>query len=270
IGPAVWQGIHFAVIAGLLFLLIVPFASLLIAIGGHSSALQVLEADYLRCLSFAALPMLVMAAVNGFFSGRGQTWTVLAIEAFGTAVNVALALVLIFGRLGFPELGIEGAGWATVAGSWASALLALTLMLRKKYRAQFNTAAGWRPERELFGRLMKYGGPAGMQVFLDVLVFNAFTQLVGRLGDAALGATTLTVRLNMIAFLPMMGLGQAICILVGQRLGANRPDLAEKSAYTGLKWVFGYMCTVAAVYLTLPGVLVSMFEGGRDPETFAA
>ena len=66
---------------------------------------------------------------------------------------------------------------------------------------------------------MKFGGPAGMQVFLDVLVFNAFTQLVGRLGEAALGATTLTVRLNMIAFLPMMGLGQAICILVGQRLG---------------------------------------------------
>ena len=84
---------------------------------------------------------------------------------------------------------------------------------------------------------MKYGGPAGMQVFLDVLVFHLFTQLVGRLGDAALGATTLTVRLNMIAFLPMMGLGQAICILVGQRLGENRPDLAEKSTYTGLQVV---------------------------------
>ncbi len=96
---------------------------------------------------------------------------------------------------------------------------------------------------------MKYGGPAGMQVFLDVLVFHLFVQLVGRLGEAAMGATTLTVRLNMIAFLPMMGLGQAVCILVGQRLGADRPDLAEKSAYTGLKWTFGYMCVVAAVYL---------------------
>ena len=51
----------------------------------------------------------------------------------------------------------------------------------------------------------------------------------------------------------MMGLGQAVCILVGQRLGANRPDLAEKSAYTGLKWSFGYMCVVAAVYLLFPG-----------------
>ena len=103
-----------------------------------------------------------------------------------------------------------------------------------------------------------------------MLVFNVFVQLVGRLGEAATGATTLTVRLNMVAFLPMMGLGQAVSILVGQRLGADRPDLAERSAYTGLKWVFGYMCGVAAVYLLIPGVLVGVFEGDRDPESFAA
>jgi MATE family multidrug resistance protein len=268
VGPAVWQGIHFAVLAGLLFLMIVPFAPDLIALGGHTSALQSLEATYLRCLAFAAMPMLVMAAVNGFFSGRGKTWTVLGIEAFGTAVNVALALVLIFGRLGFPEMGIEGAGWATAAGSWASALLAITLFLRPRYRSEFATASGWRPERELFRRLMRYGGPAGTQVFLDVLVFHLFTQLVGRLGEAEMGATTLTVRLNMIAFLPMIGLGQAVNVLVGQRLGANRPDLAEKSTYTGLCWAFGYMCVVAAMYVTIPDLLVSIFHAGESTATF--
>ncbi|MFI5460342.1 MAG: MATE family efflux transporter [Isosphaerales bacterium] len=270
VGPAVWQGIHFAVLAGLLFLLMVPGAQYLIAVGGHTPALQALEVVYLRCLCFAALPMLVMAAVNGFFSGRGQTWIVLMIEAAGTSVNVALALVLIFGRAGFPELGIAGAGWATVAGAWASALVAIGLLLLPEYREEFHTLNGWRLERELFGRLMKYGGPAGAQVFLDVLVFNLFVQLVGRLGEAATGATTLTIRLNMVAFLPMMGLGQAVSILVGQRLGANRPDLAERSAYTGLRWVFGYMCGVAAVYLLIPGVLVGAFRGDRDPESFAA
>src|SRR5438874_1463338 len=127
-GPAVWQGLHFAALAGLLMLLLVPAAPLLIGAGGPSPALPSLEVTYLRCLAFAALPMLLMAAVNGFFAGRGQTWTVLGIEAVGTAVNVALALVLIFGRLGFPEMGIEGAGWATVAGSWMSAFLALALL----------------------------------------------------------------------------------------------------------------------------------------------
>ena len=73
----------------------------------------------------------------------------------------------------------------------------------------------------------------------------------------------------MVAFLPMMGLGQAVAILVGQRLGANRPDLAERSTYTGLKWIFGYMCTVAAVYLLFPRALVGLFEGNRDSARFA-
>src|SRR5207249_2822484 len=123
-----------------------------------------LEVTYLRCLCFAALPMLVMAAVNGFFSGHGQTWTVLGIEAFGTGVNVALAVPLVFGLGPIPEMGIAGAGWATVAGSWAAALLALGLFVRRRYRSEFNTLAGWRPERDLTRRLMVYGGPAGMQV----------------------------------------------------------------------------------------------------------
>jgi MATE family multidrug resistance protein len=241
----------------------------LISFGEHSERLQVLETTYLRCLSFAGMPMLVMSAINGFFSGRGQTWTVLGIEAVGTGVNVLLALVLIFGRAGFPEMGIEGAGWATVAGSWASALFAIALFLLPRYRAEFATGTGWRFERELFGRLMRYGGPAGMQVFFDVLVFHLFTQLIGRLGEDAMGATTLTVRLNMVAFLPMMGLGQAISILVGQRLGANRPDLAEQSTYVGLRWMFLYMLVVAAIYLLFPHALVSLFEGNRSPEQFA-
>lgn len=270
VGPAVWQGIHFAVIAGLLFLFVWPLAPTLIAAGEHTADLQRLEVIYLRCLSFAALPMLVMSAVNGFFSGRGQTWTVLGIEGFGTAVNVVLALVLIFGRAGFPEMGIAGAGWATVAGSWGAAIMALGLFLRKRYRVEFQSLSGWRPERELFGRLMKFGGPAGVQVLLDVLVFHLFTQLVGRLGEAAMGATTLAVRLNMVAFMPMYGLGQAVCIMVGQRLGGNRADLAEKSTYNGFRLMFGYAVLVAAAYLLLPGLLVSIFEGDKDPEKFAA
>jgi MATE family multidrug resistance protein len=85
-----------------------------------------------------------------------------------------------------------------------------------------------------------------------------------------MGATTLTVRLNMVAFLPMMGLGQAVSVLVGQRLGGNRADLAEKSTYTGLRWAFGYMGLIALIYVTMPRLLVSVFEGHRSAEDFAA
>src|SRR5690606_36959675 len=159
-------------------------------------------------------------------------------------------------------------GVSTVVGSWTSAIVGVLLFFRREYRVRFRTLSGWRFEPELFARLIKYGGPAGVQVFLDVLVFHVFVQLVGRLGDAATGATTLAIRLNMVAFLPMMGLGQAISILVGQRLGGNRPDLAERSTYTGLKWSFGYMCGIAAIYLFFPEAIVALFEGDTDPEAY--
>lgn len=270
VGPAVWQAIHFSWMAGLGFLLIVPAAPWLISLGGHVPSLQAMEVIYLRCLCFAALPMLIMSAINGFFSGRSLTWTVLGIEAVGTAVNGVLDYLMINGKGGFPELGIAGAGWATAAGSWASAIVALALFFNKYNREHFQSIRGWKIERDLFGRLLKYGGPAGFQVFLDVLVFFVFVQLVGQLGEVQTGAMTLTVRMNMIAFLPMMGMGQAVSILVGQRLGADQPEIAEKSAYTGLRWIFGYMAVIATIYLLFPRAIVSVFESDREIEHFAA
>ncbi len=281
VGPAVWQGIWFGVVAGLLFLLMVPLAPFLISLGGHTLALQRFETTYLHCLCFAALPMLVMAAVNGFFSGRGQTWTILLIEGAGTAVNVGLALVFVFGEAGLPKLGLPGvpglpdggiaaAGWCTVVGSWVSALVAVGLFLRKRYRTEFASLSGWKFDPPLFKRLVRFGGPAGMQVFQDVMVFNAFVLAVGALGSAAAGATSLAIRLNMVAFLPMMGMAQAVCILVGQRLGADRPEVAEKTTFTGMKWMFGYILIVSAVYLLLPNTLVALFAGDREIQNFQA
>jgi MATE family multidrug resistance protein len=272
VGPAVWQGLYFAAGGGLLFLAVVPLAPSLVALGGHDPELQRLEIIYLQYLALAALPMLLVAAVNGFFSGRGQTWTVLGIDAVGTAVNVVLALVLIFGRLGFPEMGIAGAGLSTALGAWASAGFGLALLFRRQFRAGFGTLSGWRPERELFGRLLRFGGPAGLQMFLDVLAFTLFTLYVGRLGMAAMGATSLTITLNMITFLPMLGLGQAVCILVGQRLGQDRPDLAERTTYTGLRWMSGYISLVVVAYLAAPDLLMAPFEpdSPAEREKFAA
>lgn len=281
VGPAVWQGIHFAWLAGLLFLVMVPLAPWLVMLGGPDPVVQGHEATYLRCLSFAALPTMVMAAINGFFSGRGQTWTVLFIEAVGTLVNVLLAVQLIFGEKGItwlglpgisgvPEMGIAGAGIATAVGAWAAAGLAVVLFLRKKYRSEYATLAGWRLDRPLFKRLLRFGGPAGVQMFLDVLVFNVFVQTTGWLGVAEKGATALAMALNMFAFLPAYGLAQAVCILVGQRLGADRPDVAEKTTYTGFRWMLGYMGVVAAVYLLLPRTLVGLFKGDGEVQQYEA
>ena len=182
VGPAVWQALHFSVVAGLAFLFLAPVAPRLLSVTGHGPAMLELEVAYFQCLCFACLPMLIVAAVTSFFAGRGDSRTVMWINAVGFIVNGFLDYLWIFGRWGFPEWGIAGAGWATVAGSWASAILGLALLWRPPYRKQFCTLSAWRWESDLFHRLMRYGLPSGVQWALDGLAFSFFTIMVEWLG----------------------------------------------------------------------------------------
>ncbi|HKB04024.1 MAG TPA: MATE family efflux transporter [Gemmataceae bacterium] len=265
VGPAVWQGIYFSLFAGLAFLAFIPFTGTIFAGVGHSAAIQRLEGEYFRCLCWFALPALVTAALSAFFSGRGDAVTVIYINAAGTIVNAVLDYFLIFGYFGFPEMGIAGAGWATVAGAWASAGLALALMLRRPYRTENATLSGWRFDGQLYWRVMRYGIPSGVQWALDMAAFNAFVILIGRFGDADLGATGLVITINSFAFLPMLGVGQAVTILVGKHLGEDRPDLAERMTWTGLLVAGAYMGLISVLYVAAPTLFIGPFQGDNDP-----
>ncbi len=265
VGPAVWQALHFSFVAGVAFAALSLLAGPLVTLGGHTPELQALEAAYFRCLCFAALPLLVNAAVDGFFAGRGDSRTVLLLNAAGLAVNGFLAYALIFGRWGFPAWGIVGAGWATVLGSSTSAVLALCLMLLPRYRAAYRTGSGWRFDPDLFRRLLRYGLPNGLFVCLDTLAFTVFLFLVGRLGEVPLAATSIAFTLNLVAALPTLGVGQAVGILVGQRLGEGRPAVAARTTRIGLAVAMAFMAAVGLVYVFLPGPLVALFHSGEEP-----
>ena len=266
IGAAVWQSLYFSVIAGLAFAGASPWLAGILEWSRHDPAVMAQEIIYFRILAFSALPMLVVASVNSFFAGRGATWTVLIIDASGLIVNALTAFVLIFGRLGLPEMGIAGAGWATVAGSAASALVGLGLFFRKEFREEFGTLAGWRFDADLFRRLMRYGLPSGLQLGLDVLAFTVFIFLVGDLGPAELGATNLTFTINMVAILPTLGVAQGVSVLVGRYLGASRPDIAERSTRNGFLTALVYMGSMAALYLLTPGAFLWLFGSAAEPE----
>jgi MATE family multidrug resistance protein len=266
VGPAVWQALYFSLAAGIAFLGLVPLADRLVALMDHSPAIQALEATYFRCLCFAALPALVVASANSFFSGRGETWVVLLIDGVGLAVNAPLAYGLISGHGGLPEWGMAGAGWATVAGSTTSAVLALFLLLRRKYRSEY-ALWNWKFEGALFRRLLRFGFPNGLQWMLDLLAFTFFLILVGQLGDVKLAATNIAFSINTVGLLPMLGMGQAVGVLVGQHLGQDRPDLAARSTWTGFWLASVYITTVAVLYLLIPDALFYFFRSARDAKT---
>jgi MATE family multidrug resistance protein len=268
VGPAIWQSLYFSLAAGIAFLGLVPLADQLVALMGHTADVQIQEAAYFRCLCFAALPALIVASVNSFFSGRGETWVVLLNDAVGLLVNAGLAYVLIggysfAGDWGIPALGIVGAGWATVAGSTTSAAVALVLFFRREYRFEYGLG-NWKFEGALFRRLMRFGFPNGLQWMLDLLAFTVFVALVGQLGVVDLAATNIAFSINTVGLLPMLGMGQAVGVLVGQHLGQNRPDLAARSTWTGFWLASVYICVVAVLYLLVPDALFSLFRGEHE------
>lgn len=270
VGPAIWQALYFSLAAGVAFLAMIPLGPPIIALTGHEPAIQELEIVYFTCLCFATLPMLLVAAASSFFAGRGDSWTVLWVNGVGFLVNAVLDYAWIFGEWGFPEWGMAGAGWATVVGSWASALLGLALMWRHTYREEFCTLSGWRFEGDLFRRLMRFGLPSGVQWALDGLAFTIFTIMVGRLGPEQLAATSICFTINMVAILPMLGMGQAVGILVGQRLGQDRPEVAERSTWAGFRVTWLYMAMMSVLFLLLPGILLLPFENTQSADKWAS
>ena len=96
-------------------------------------------------------------------------------------------------------------------------------------------------------------------MLLDVAGFTAFILLVGRLGGVAAEATTMTFSISTLAFMPIYGLHIAVSVLVGERLGENRDDLAARATYTTLQIALGYMLVVSLLYILVPGVFLEGF-----------
>lgn len=264
VGPVVWQAVWFSLAAGLLFQLLHPLAGPLVGLGGHAPELQGMEIAYFRCLCVSALPTLVSAALSSFFAGRGDSRTVLLINVAGLAVNGVAAGALIFGWYGLPALGIVGAGLATVIGTSTSAVLAFVLLLRPRHRRTCGTLSGWRFDAGLFRRLLRYGLPNGVFAALDVLGWTVFLQLIGRLGEGDLAVTSIAFTLNLLVYFPMMGIGQAVEVLVGQRLGEDRPDLAERTTWHGLRLALAITLAGVLAFVALPETLAALFHGGEE------
>lgn len=262
IGPVINQTLYFSAFAGVAFLFLIPFAEPVFAAIGHDGQIPALEVAYFQPLCFCAFPMFVVAAVTAFFAGRGDSWTVLWYYAAGMVANAVLGYLWIFGHGGFPEWGIIGSGWATVVASYISAGIALALMWRPALRREFQLWTSWRLDWKLLGRLLRFGLPSGMQAAMDCSIWTGFTLMIGWLGPVEQASSSIVLAINGTFLIPMIGVGQAISVVVGQRLGENRPDLAERSAWLGALMATAFMTGVAILLATAPGLFLFLFASG--------
>lgn len=266
IGVVVWQAVWLALAFTPIIALAWPLAPWAFSRVHHPAEVFGYEVEYFRLLLIGGPALLVAQSASAFYSGRGSTVIVMLVDAGAALLNVALDYWWIFGGLGVAAHGVAGAAWATVVSLWIKAVIYLLLMWQRKYAAKFGTHRGFRFDRELFGRLVYFGGPSGLQMLLDVSGFTVFTVLITSLGALEAQATSLAFSVGSLAFMPILGLGLAVSVLVGQHLGENNDHLAARSTYTAAWMAWGYMVIVSLVYLFVPQILLEGFFVNQQAE----
>ncbi len=265
IGPIVWQGVWLGVLSSLVVTLFLPWADDVFRLAGHSPAVIEQEVVYYRMLCVGTTAILVSYSLSAFFSGQGRTWIVMLVDGGAAGLNILLDYLWIFGKGGFPAMGIEGAALATAAAFWCKAAVYVWLILRAKHRHECGTGR-WKLRRRLLGRLLYFGAPSGLHMVLEVGGFTVFVFLVGRLGDLELAATNMAFNVSSVAFMPVFGLATAAQILVGQNQGRGRPDLAARATWVTLAIAIGYMGAVSAMYLLVPDLFLFGFFAQSNPD----
>lgn len=268
IGPALWQGIYFSLGAGLFVAVLSPLLGPAFDLAGHGPALRAYEVQYARALMLGAFPVVLMATLSTFFAGRGQTQAVLLVNVLATVVNGILDYLLIFGKAGFPEMGVTGAALGTILSQVVGAAVYLAVILKAEFRETYRTLSGWRPEPSLVLRLVRFGMPTGLQYSLEVGAFTVFMVIVGRIGTLELAATGIAFNLNMIVFMPMVGLAIAVSSLVGRYLGGDQPEVAERAVHSALAMSFVYMAACGLLYVLGAPLLLAPYGAGGDPATW--
>jgi len=268
---AAWNGFYLALAVGVLIVGAIPWLGLyIINHSGHPADLIVLERKFYMALIPSGAFVCLGGAFFAYFSGQGKTWYVAAINLGSCLLNILLDYLLIFGKCGLPELGIVGAGIATSVSTMVSFLTIFILFLmqdQQRYPTRSHRALNWADLKKLVG----FGTPAGLQCFLDIGAFTIFTFMLGRISEVAMAASTIVCSINMISFLPLLGLSDATAILIGQYIGRGRRDVAERLAFRAWIMASVYMLFASSVFVLFPGWLIHHFAPhGNTVSNFAA
>ena len=259
------QSVWIAGIASLLCLaLMLPLRGVLVAQMHLSAPAAALCVSYLT-LTILGVPFLfLMLILGGVYRGLGDTVTPLLVMIGVNIIHLGGDFLLIFGKAGFPKLGLPGGALALLCSQVVGAVLYL-LFLRRSPVAGLLTRKR-HLEMEWARRILNIGIPAALQNISRVVSLLLFTGVLARTPDATAGVAALTIGLTSesIAFMPGFAFSTAASTLTGQNLGAGNPDRAERAAWAALGQGLAIMCLMGAVFFVFAQQFAQFFT--HDPK----
>lgn len=239
-----------ALVSVLIGIVGVTFAPQLLALMGGSADIVEYGSPYMRIMFGGNIVILLLFLGNAIFRGAGDGAIAMRALWIANGLNLILVPCFVSGYFFFPKLGVTGAAVATTLSRGIGAVYTLAHLFkgigRVKVKKRHMIING-----ELILRILKLSGSGMLQVFIGTASWIGLVRVVSTFGSEAVAGYTIGFRIILFALFPAFGLGNAAATMVGQSLGAKKPERAEKSV-----WIAGFY---NAIFLGFMGVLFLIF-----------
>lgn len=233
---------------------------------GQDPALAEGAQTFVRALMWGMLPALWYLVLRSFVAALERPAWSLVVGISAVALNAFLNYSLIFGRFGFPELGLRGAGiGSTLANSFMFLAMALVVILHPRFRRYRLFGRFWMADWQRFRAVWRLGLPIAVTLALEVTIFNAAVFLMGLIGAASLAAHAVALQIAAFSFMVPLGLSQAVTVRVGLAFGRRDREGITRAGWTAFALGVSFMALMAVVMLTIPHTLVELFLDPGEP-----
>ena len=264
VGEYLKNGLFLHVILSVIILIIMGFISFYLDLMGQPEAVIQEAIPYYLLLVASLFPMLLFYSFKQFLEGVGNTKIAMYITLTSNVVNIVLNYLLIYGKFGFPNLGLNGAGIATLIARILMPLMLIPFILKNKqfknelriaYYAQLN----WGKIKEVFA----VGFPIGLQIIVEVSTFSFGAIMMGWISKEALAAHQVAIGLASFTYMISLGLGAGTTILVSHARGTKDQLQLRRSIFASFHLVILFMSTMGIVFVVLRHQLPFLFT--EDP-----
>ncbi|WP_331055878.1 MATE family efflux transporter [Longimicrobium sp.] len=249
-----------SLVLGIAGFLLAPW--LLAAMGASPEVIRV-GTGYARIMLGGQAAVILLFVVNAIFRGAGDPAIAMRVLWLANGINIVLGPLLIFGVGPFPRLGVTGAAVATTFGRSVGAAFALWRLTRPEGHFQVRRRH-LRLDPGTMRQIVRLSGSTTLQALIATASWLGLVRIVASFGDPAVAGYTVALRVVVTAILPSWGLSNAAATMVGQALGAGKPDRAERAVWTACRYNLAFLAAVGVLFVALAHPIVGVFT--REPE----
>ena len=254
------QGIAIGLVVALLFGLGgFLFAPRLLQLMGASASVVAIGTGYTRIMLGGNAAIMLLFLINAIFRGAGDAAIAMRVLWFANAINILLGPCLIFGLGPFPEMGVAGAATATTFGRSMGVLVQLYALARKSDRVRI-LARHLRLIPSVMWQLVRLSGTGMFQVLVGTASWIGLVRVLSTFGSDALAGYTISIRVILFTLLPAWGLSNAAATMVGQALGAKKPDRAEAAVWMAGRFNLVFLGSVGVLYFIFAPAIIGAFS----------